>query len=166
MEIQDYADWSLEIHQRLSSQRVPLNGAIEITRRCNHRCVHCYNNLATNDRESLHGEISYKAHCRIIDQITHAGCLWLLFTGGEIFLRKDFLDIYTHAKQSGLLISLFTNGTLITPGIADHLDKWRPFSIEITLYGHTRQTYECVTGVAGSFDRCMRGIRLLLERDY
>jgi radical SAM protein with 4Fe4S-binding SPASM domain len=89
----------------------------------------------------------------------------LLFTGGEIFVRKDFLDIYTYAKQKGLLITLFTNGTLITPEIADCLVQYRPFAIEITLYGRTRQTYEQVTNISGSFDRCMQGIRLLMERD-
>jgi radical SAM protein with 4Fe4S-binding SPASM domain len=164
MEIKDYADWSGKVHQRLVPRRVPLNGAIEITRRCNNRCVHCYNNLAANDPDALQRELSCTAYCSIIDQIAQAGCLWLLLTGGEVFLRDDFLDIYTYAKQSGLLISLFTNGTLITPAIVDHLDKWRPFSIEITLYGHTRETYERITGVAGSFERCMRGIRLLMER--
>ncbi len=44
------------------------------------------------------------------------------------------------------------------------LTEWRPFAVEITLYGRTRETYERLTGVPGSFDRCMRGIRLLIER--
>ena len=109
-------------------------------------------------------ELSTDELRRIIDEIADAGCLWLLFTGGEIFARKDFLEIYTHAKQRGLLISLFTNGTQVTPAIADYLAVWRPFAIEITLYGRTRETYERLTGVPGSFDRCMRGIRLLKER--
>jgi radical SAM protein with 4Fe4S-binding SPASM domain len=85
-------------------------------------------------------------------------------TGGEPFVRKDFLDIYTHAKQKGILITLFTNGTLITSEIADHLAEWPPHCIEITLYGRSKQTYEKVTGVPGSFDRCMRGIDLIMER--
>ena len=108
--------------------------------------------------------MSAAEHIRILDEIAAAGCLWILFTGGEIFARKNFLDIYTHAKQKGFLISLFTNGTLITPEIADYLVKLPPYNIEITLYGHTRQTYEKVTGVAGSYDRCVQGIRLLTER--
>ena len=107
MKIQEYPDWSMEVHERLAALRVPLNGAIEVTQRCNNRCIHCYNNLAANDRDALHRELSYKEHCRIIDQITHAGCLWLLFTGGEIFLRKDFLDIYTYAKQGDEQTALF-----------------------------------------------------------
>ena len=81
-----------------------------------------------------------------------------------IFARKDFLDIYTEAKKRGFLITLFTNGTMITPRIADHLAEYRPFAIEITLYGATRETYETLTQIPGSFDRCMKGIRLLQER--
>ena len=140
--------------------RLPANGTIEVTRRCPLDCQHCYNNLPMGDKTGSR-EFSYKA-LPPIDEIVEAGCLWLLFTGGEIFARRDFLDIYTHAKRKGLIITLFTNGTLITPQIADYLIQWRPFNIEITLYGATRETYERLTGVAGSFDRCLRD-PLLLE---
>jgi radical SAM protein with 4Fe4S-binding SPASM domain len=164
MEEQKYGDWSLEVHQRLANKRVPMGGSLEVTQRCNNKCVHCYNNLAAGDKTALENELSLDEHCRIIDEIAGFGCLWLLLTGGEIFLRKDFLDIYTHAKQKGLLITLFTNGTLITPNIADYLAELPPFSIEITLYGNTQKTYESITGVPGSYDRCLNGIRLLMER--
>jgi len=117
-----------------------------------------------DDQDAWRSELTYAEHCRILDEIADAGCIWLLYTGGEIFARKDFFDIYTYAKRKGLLITLFTNGTLITPEVADHLVLWRPFSIEITLYGRTRETYERITGVPGSFDKCMRGISLLMER--
>jgi radical SAM protein with 4Fe4S-binding SPASM domain len=116
------------------------------------------------NQEARAREMTYEEHCRILDEIAEAGCLWLLFTGGEIFARKDFLDIYTYAKQKGFLITLFTNGIFLTPQIADYLVEWRPFSVEITIYGCTKETYERVTGVLGSFENCMRGIRLLMER--
>jgi radical SAM protein with 4Fe4S-binding SPASM domain len=100
----------------------------------------------------------------IIDEIVKEGCLWLLITGGEPLIRSDFLDIYAYAKEKGLIITLFTNGTLITTEIADYLKRQKPFVVEITLYGISKETYETVTHVAGSFGRCMEGIRLLLER--
>ena len=109
-------------------------------------------------------ELTYEEHCRIMDEISDAGCLWLLFTGGECLLRDDFRKSILYAKQKGLLITLFTNGTLITPEMADFLKEWPPFAIEITLYGRTRETYEQVTGTPGSYDRCMTAIRLLMER--
>jgi radical SAM protein with 4Fe4S-binding SPASM domain len=165
METKEYPDWSSGIFQASVANRIPLRGAIEVTHRCNNNCVQCYNNLPLKDKEAGRKELTYEEHCRILDAITALGCVWLLFTGGEIFARKDFLDIYTYAKQKGLLVTLFTNGTLITPDIADYLAQYRPFTIEITLYGRTQQTYEQVTGIPGSFARCMQGIRLLLERE-
>jgi radical SAM protein with 4Fe4S-binding SPASM domain len=99
-----------------------------------------------------------------LDELVAAGCLWILYTGGGIFARKDFLEIYTEAKKRGFLITLFTNGTMITERVADYLAEWRPFAIEITLYGATRETYEALTQIPGSYERCMKGIRLLLER--
>jgi len=109
-------------------------------------------------------ELGYDEHCRVLDEITDAGCLWLLYTGGEIFARTDFLDIYTYAKKKGLLVTLFTSGLLLDEKTADYLLQWRPFSIEITLYGRTKATHEQVTRVAGSYERTMRSIRLLGER--
>jgi radical SAM protein with 4Fe4S-binding SPASM domain len=163
-ETQGYKDFSGRLHARMQAHRVAANATIEVTRRCPLQCVHCYNNLPMGDLEAKRGELTYDEHCRILDEMAEAGCLWLLYSGGEIFARKDFLDIYTYAKRKGFLISLFTNGTLISPRIADYLVEWRPFSIEITLYGHTRETYERLTGIPGSYDRCLRGIDLLRER--
>jgi radical SAM protein with 4Fe4S-binding SPASM domain len=164
MEVVSYATFSQELHGRVRSERVPMEATVEVTRRCPLSCAHCYNNLPMGDREARRSELTYEEHCRLLDELSEAGCLWLLYTGGEIFARRDFLDIYTYAKRKGFLVTLFTNGTLITPRIADYLVEWRPFSIEITLYGRTRETYERLTGIPGSYDRCLRGIELLRER--
>ena len=106
MEEQNYGVWSLGVHQRLSGKRIPLGGSIEVTQRCNNKCLHCYNNLAAGNRDAREKELTLAEHCRIIDQIAGFGCLWLLLTGGEIFLRRDFLDIYTYAKQKLSLIHI------------------------------------------------------------
>jgi radical SAM protein with 4Fe4S-binding SPASM domain len=164
MELISYGEFSASLHQRVRSQRIPTEAIIEVTHRCPLECVHCYNNLPMADKEARRGELTYEEYCRILDELADAGTLWLLFTGGEIFARRDFLNIYTYAKQKGFLITLYTNGTLITEKIADYLADWRPFSIEITLYGRTKETYEQLTGIPGSYDRCLRGIELLKER--
>ncbi|MGH9715331.1 MAG: radical SAM protein [Candidatus Acidiferrales bacterium] len=160
-----YAAFSRAIHERYFGQRAPLEVSIEVTRRCPLECLHCYNNLPMGDSAARKQELTLEEHCKLLDQLVEAGCLWILYTGGEVFARPDFLNIYTEAKKRGFLVTLFTNGTLITPRVADHLAEWRPFAIEITLYGATRETYEALTQIPGSYDRCMRGIRLLLERN-
>ncbi|MFQ6082426.1 MAG: radical SAM protein [Candidatus Aminicenantia bacterium] len=161
----DYRKFSDDIHSKVVGERIPIDGTIETTYRCNLNCVHCYCNLPINDKIAARQELSYKEICDVIDQVVEEGCLWLLFTGGEPLIRKDFIDIYTYAKKKGLIITLFTNGTLITPEIADYLKKWPPFSVEITLYGISKETYESVTRTPKSFNRCMKGINLLLERN-
>jgi radical SAM protein with 4Fe4S-binding SPASM domain len=159
-----YTEFSAALHARSTHKRSALAGSIEVTRRCPLVCSHCYNNLPMGDREARLRELTLEEHCHLIDQLVDAGTLWLLYSGGEIFARKDFLDIYTYAHKKGMLITLFTNGNLITDAIADYLVQYRPFAIEITLYGRTRETYERLTQVRGSFDRCMKGIERLMDR--
>jgi radical SAM protein with 4Fe4S-binding SPASM domain len=159
-----YGAFSADLHQRQDGERMPLQVSIEVTRRCPLECLHCYNNLPMGDMEAKQRELTKEEHFRVLDELVEMGCFWLLYTGGEIFARKDFLEIYTYAKKKGFLITLFTNGTIINEQIADYLKEWPPFSIEITLYGRTRETYEALTAVPGSYDRCLRGIKLLKER--
>jgi MoaA/NifB/PqqE/SkfB family radical SAM enzyme len=156
-----YGQFSADLHQRQSGERVPLQVSIEVTRRCPLECLHCYNNLPMGDLEAKGREMTKEEHFRVLDELVEMGCFWILYTGGEIFTRKDFLEIYTYAKKKGFLITLFTNGTIINEQIADYLAEWPPFAIEITLYGRTRQTYEALTRIPGSYDRCLRGIKLL-----
>jgi len=159
-----YGEFSADLHQKQAGERVPLQVSIEVTRRCPLECLHCYNNLPMGDLDAKRRELTREEHFKVLDELVDMGCFWILYTGGEIFARKDFLEIYTYAKKKGFLITLFTNGNLINEQIADYLAEWPPFAIEITLYGRTRETYEALTAIPGSYDRCLRGIRLLKER--
>ena len=159
-----YGAFSVDLHHRQAGERMPLQVSIEVTRRCPLECQHCYNNLPMGDQDARGREMTTEEHLRMLDELVEMGCFWLLYTGGEIFARKDFLEIYTYAKKKGFLITLFTNGTLINEKIADYLVEWPPFAIEITLYGRTRETYEALTQIPGSYERCLRGIKLLRER--
>ncbi|MDD5371757.1 MAG: radical SAM protein, partial [Anaerolineaceae bacterium] len=148
---------------KTASEGKPLAGSLEATFRCNLRCGHCY---VGDYRNGLPGkqELSLAEIQRMLDEAAQAGCFWFLMTGGEPLMRRDWLEIYRYAKQKGLIVTLFTNGTMLTGAIADALAELPPYKIEITLYGATQETYERVTGVSGSFGRCMQGIELLLAR--
>jgi radical SAM protein with 4Fe4S-binding SPASM domain len=160
----NYGEFSGGVHERFAGKRAPMDVSIEVTRRCPLDCQHCYNNLPMGDQAARASEMTFAEHVRLLDELVAAGTLWILYSGGEIFARKDFLDIYAFADKKGFLITLFTNGILINEKIADYLREYPPFEIEITLYGRTPETYEKLTQLPGSFDRCMRGIRLLLDR--
>lgn len=144
--------------------RAPWLGSVELTARCNLRCVHCYINRPAADPDARQRELTTAELERLIDEIEVEGTLSLLLTGGEPLVREDFAEIYAYVKRKGLLITLFTNGTMITPELADYMAEWPPRSVEITVYGATAATYEAVTRVPGSHSRCLRGIELLMER--
>jgi len=152
------------IEAKAGGRRIPLQGSMELTYRCNLCCPHCWVNLPPGDAAARREELTLPEVRRIVDEVAEAGCLWMLLTGGEVMLRPDFLDIYSFMKERGLLVILFTNGTLITPEVADALAGLPPTRIEVTLYGATRETYERVTGWRGGFERCLRGIELLRLR--
>jgi radical SAM protein with 4Fe4S-binding SPASM domain len=159
-----YREFSERFYDKAVATRIPMNGTLEMTYRCNLNCVHCYCNLPLSDTNARLNELGTQEILDVIDQVVAKGCLWLLVTGGECLARKDFFDIWIYAKKKGLLLTLFTNGTLITPEVADFLTEWPPFSVEITLYGISRDTYESITRTPGSYRRCKQGLTLLLER--
>ncbi len=154
-----YQGFSARMHRDGARRGLPLSGTLALTYRCNLRCPACYAVPQESQEELSTGEIF-----TILDGCAQAGCLWLLLTGGEPLLRADFPEIYLYAKSKGFLITLFTNGTCLTPDLADVLKEYPPFYVEISLYGVTEATYATATGVRGMQARCLQGIRLLLER--
>ena len=111
-------------------KRHPHVGGIELTPYCNLRCVHCY--LQDQEKSTL---LSTEEVELIIDKIFDAGVLFLYFTGGEIFTRPDFLDIYIYAKKKGFIVELLTNGTLINAEAIEVFNRYPPASISISVYG-------------------------------
>ncbi|MDA8239681.1 MAG: radical SAM protein [Nitrospiraceae bacterium] len=162
MKTLSYADFSSRLHEASAGKRIPVNATLELTYRCNNRCVHCYCSLPAND-PSAAGELSTAEIKRLFDGLASMGSLWLLLTGGEPLLREDFEEIYMHAKKKGFLITFFTNGTMVDEEIVALLAKYPPFVVEITLYGSAEETYEKVTRVKGSYKKCLSGIEKILK---
>lgn len=146
------------VYGNIESKRLPLLCGIELTFNCNLKCVHCY-----IKSDSGREEISSSDICNILTEISKLRSLWLVLTGGEPLLREDFIDIYVHAKEKGFLIVIFSNGTLITEKIVRCFRKLPPYLIELTTYGFTKDTYERVTRVKGSYEMYKQGLELLLK---
>lgn len=140
--------------------RYPLACQWEITCRCNLRCAMCYTDCF-NQPEFVRHELTTADILRILDELAAAGTLELCLTGGEPLARPDFFAIYEHAIDKGLLVTLFTNGTLITADAAKRLAARPPKQIEISLHGVTPATFEQVTRGQGSWARCREGIDLV-----
>jgi len=154
-----YSVFGTQVRRACGDARIPLNGSFELTFKCNLRCVHCY-----IPDYSGQGELKTSDACRILSEAADEGCLWMLLTGGEVLCRPDFAEIYRHAKRLGLLVTVFSNGTLLDERMADLLAEYPPFGLEFTLYGLSDATYERTTGFPGRFTRVRRAVELAVER--
>ena len=149
--------------QKAKEKRIPLSFDLEITARCNNNCRHCYINLPAGDKSAKKRELTNSEIKTIAKDAVSLCALWCLVTGGEPLLREDFCDIYLTLQKAGLLVSVFTNATLISEKHIEFFKKHPPRDIEVSVYGVTKATYEKVTRRHGSFNDFMRGINLLLQ---
>lgn len=158
IEIQQLSLWNT-----MAAKHAVLQFDLELTARCNNNCRHCYINLPANDKAAQKRELSLVEIESIADQAVELGALWCVLTGGEPLLRDDFQDIYLLLKRKGLLVSIFTNATLIRPEHVALFKKYPPRDIEVTIYGASKKTYERVTRRPGSYAAFMRGLDALFE---
>lgn len=160
----EYGPLVRELHRKAAERCQPVNGAFELTSRCNLFCRMCYVRHHPDDTKIQATELPASAWLELARQAKDSGMVFLLLTGGEVFLRRDFFEIYEPLTQMGLMLTVFSNGTLITKEIAQRLAQTPPSRMEITLYGATAKVYETVTGVPGSFEACCSGIEALVSR--
>jgi len=149
--------------RRAAADRQPAHGTFELTRRCNLSCRMCYVRHPAGDRTQAARELPASAWLELARQSAAGGMAFLLLTGGEVFVRRDFFEIYEPLTRLGLVLALFTNGTLITRDVAARLAKAPPSRTEITLYGATAATADAVTGVPGSHAAVCAGIEALVS---
>jgi MoaA/NifB/PqqE/SkfB family radical SAM enzyme len=152
-----------KLYKSAKLNHVPISGQFELTARCNLKCKMCYVCKSLNDKEAIKKERTAAEWISIAKEAREAGMLYLLITGGEVFLRKDFMEIYSEIARLGFHIEIYTNATMITPEIAKALGRIPPSKIGVTLYGASPETYEKVCGNANGFNLAMRGIDLLLS---
>jgi MoaA/NifB/PqqE/SkfB family radical SAM enzyme len=140
--------------------RLPLEGSIDLTYRCNNSCRHCWVSVPANSPEN-ENELSFDQIARIADEARTMGCRKWAISGGEPMLRPDFPEIFDYITRKSGSYSLNTNGTLINPQIA-RLMK-RKGSKMVALYGATAEVYDHITRTPGSFDAALRGFAYLKE---
>jgi radical SAM protein with 4Fe4S-binding SPASM domain len=140
--------------------RLPLEGSIDLTYRCNNNCRHCWLRIPPEAGE-IKDELSFEEIKKIVDEARAFGCRRWSISGGEPMLRPDFSEIFDYITTHFSHYSINTNGTLITPKIA-RLMK-RKGTKMVCLYGATAEVHDYITRNPGSFEAMMRGFRYLKE---
>ncbi len=129
------------------------------TQRCNLKCVHCY---AQSEDRNYGGEMNTEEAKAMIDDLAAWGAPVLLFSGGEPTMRKDLLELMQYAKDKGMRVVISTNGTLITPELAQAFAKIGLSYVGISLDGGP-ETHDKFRGIPGSFDKAIQGVRNAMD---
>jgi len=140
--------------------RIPLEGSIDLTYRCNNNCRHCWLRIP-HDAKEKDEELTFEEIKSIASQAKNMGCRNWSISGGEPMLRPDFVEILGYIIANSVSYSINTNGTLITPKIA-RLMK-RKGAKMVSLYGATKKVHDHITRNPGSFEATLRGFRYLKE---
>ena len=149
---------------KASIGQIPLSGTFELSPICNFNCKMCYVHRKKAELESMGKEILPPSFwIELAQKAYEKGLLYLLITGGEPFLYPGFKEVYEAVSKIGLVISINTNGSLITEEWVEYLKQNPPSRINITLYGASDVMYEKMCGVKNGYTRATRAILMLKE---
>jgi AdoMet-dependent heme synthase len=144
-----------QVSAKALALNIPLSVQLDLTYRCNERCVHCY--LDHDD----HGEMTTAEIKHLFDEMAEAGVFILTLSGGEIMLRRDFFEILEYARQLTFCIKLKTNAVLIREREAARIRDLGVESIQVSIYSHRPEVHDAITLIPGSLKRSLAAIRFL-----
>ena len=150
-----------DIKKKANAAINPTSALIYVINKCHLKCDHCYE---TEDSHPTHHQLSLEEYDRILDELAELGVLWLTFSGGEVFLRRDFLDIVALARQKRFSVAIFSSGTLINEKKADRIAALKVNRVELSLYSPYAHIHDEFTKTPRSHERTLRAARLLIER--
>jgi AdoMet-dependent heme synthase len=144
-----------EMNQRALELGIPLGVHLDVTYRCNERCVHCY--LDHDD----HGELTTDEIRDVLDQLADAGTFFLTLSGGEVLMRRDFFQILEHARKLQFNVRIKTNGVMIHEAEARRMRALGVEQVQISVYSHRPAVHDAITKLPGSLKRSVDAIRFI-----
>jgi len=137
----------------------PINVTLELTLKCNIRCIHCYNfDRTQKQKRDLTNELSTPRIHEVIDEISEVGTLFISFSGGEALLHPDLNTFIEHARKNHLGAKVKSNGILLTKARLESLLESGLTDLDISLYGASPQTHDAFTLSPGSYQKTVEGI--------
>ncbi len=137
---------------------IPLGVHLDVTWRCNERCVHCY-----LDHDDL-GEMSYDEIEDLMTQLAAAGVFFLTISGGEPMLRTDIFPILRRTHELTFNVNLKTTAILIREKEAALIRDLGVETVQVSIYSHRPEVHDAITKVKGSLERSLAAIRFMVSR--
>ena len=149
----------LKLEKLAMKKTIPFSVTFELTQRCNEECIHCYMPKEKVD------ELTTQEVKNILIDLVKEKCIFISFTGGEIFTRPDLFEIIDFASKQKFVIDLLSNGTLINDEITDFLKTQIIRRVQISLYASKPKIHDRITRREGSFKKTLEAIDLLTKRN-
>ncbi len=127
----------------------------DFTHTCNLRCIHCY----MDAQKPLPDELDTDEAKHLVEELADAGVVVIAFSGGEPLMRKDFFEVAAHAHKNDIYVALATNGTLVTPVMAERIRDAGVEYVEISVDGKDAESHDAMRGIPGAFDRTIAGVK-------
>lgn len=138
---------------------------ISITGRCNLECQYCY----YADEMTAHSDLTTGQWMTFFEELGELAVQRVTITGGEAFTRADLFTLIDGIIANKMRYSILSNGTLITKEIIEKFAKGkrrlRLDSIQVSIDGSCADIHNR-SRPRDSFDRALRGLRLLKEHGF
>lgn len=136
------------------------NFHIELTSKCNERCIHCY-----IPHEKKNTDIEHSLMMKVLDQCKQLGVMTVVFSGGEPMLHPDFCEFLKRAKDLDFNVTVLSNLTYLTDEIIANLKYKHVACVNVSLYSMKSEVHDAITTVKGSFEKTKNNILRLIENN-
>lgn len=148
------------INTYIMNHRIPIKAFLKITYACNFKCLHCYQ---TPQKNNYQKELSIDEWITILNVLKKENTVYLTFTGGEVFCKKDFLHLYKYAYNNDFKIKILSNISMLTKDDIETLTKYPPMEISTTLYEFTDKEYNQFTQTDNYRDKVFKNLLTLKQ---
>lgn len=146
-----------EISIKMADKKQLFNVMFELTYNCNLECRHCYA-INCKRTSSEKNELSTEKWKSIIDELYSMNAFLITFSGGDPFIRKDFMEIFQYARKKDFVCNIFTNGNLMTEEIINEISDLYPRSVQMSIYSSREEVHDSITQVRGSWKKSMQAL--------
>ncbi len=145
------------LNRHAVQHNIPLGAHIDLTYRCDLACIHCYL------EERVKHELTLTEIEAVLDDLSDMGCMMMLMSGGDLFLRPDALDILRAACDRRFYVQIVTHGGHITESIAKELATMGLAEVKISIYSSRPEVHDKITKLPGSLRASLQAITWLRE---
>jgi len=148
----------VELSEFAGRKTIPVSAVLELTYRCPVNCAHCY---IDRSEVSSQNELSFDKYTEFIDDFRSLGGTYIILTGGDPFLHRDFEKIFNYAREKRIAVSIMSSGFDVEQDLLERIADKGIMSFQVSIHGHSSEIHDRFTGVPGSFNRTVESLRYM-----